>query len=282
MKHWITAILASLALGCATAIVRPYVGQQQAWPTAAGSIVNTRYGLPIFTTLPPSPYEVLAQLRISSPFYAQPEEGHLPVLVKKAIELGADALVFVEGRSFFSNNYGLPGTQPATPTGKPAAYTVTQVNRFLPDSFKPDVTIIAIRWVGEPPSGLPKSQFRIGLTEPEPTSTVVTTPPVEVPSTPATQAVENVVAPNSSAAPTNAAPVKETITPPPPPPPAPAPEPPAPAPATPAPAPEAPKPPPDVEAPPPPVVPVAPEPPPAPEPVVTDTNSVPAPPMPVP
>src|SRR5258706_14643186 len=90
MKNFFCALGLALGLGCATAIVRPYVGEQQSWPTANGSIVNVRYDLPVFTSLPPSPYEVIAELRINSPLYAQPEEGHLSILVKRGIELGPE------------------------------------------------------------------------------------------------------------------------------------------------------------------------------------------------
>jgi hypothetical protein len=49
---------------------------------------------------------VLAELRISSLFCAQPEEGHMPRLVNKAKSIGADAVMFVQGKIFFSTNYG--------------------------------------------------------------------------------------------------------------------------------------------------------------------------------
>ena len=80
MKNCFSALLLTLCLGCASAIVRPYVGEQQSWPTATGSIVNMKYDVPIFTSLPPTPYEVLAELRIESALYAQPQEGHLPLV----------------------------------------------------------------------------------------------------------------------------------------------------------------------------------------------------------
>ena len=144
----------ALSLGCATAVVRPYVGDQQAWPTASGGIVNTKYGLPVFTSLPPTPYDVLAELRIDSPFYAQPEEGHLPRIVKKALEIGADAVVFVQGKIFFSTNYG-SRTGSDQDAGGQKQPTLTTVNTFNPESFAPEVTILAIRWTSQPPLGLP-------------------------------------------------------------------------------------------------------------------------------
>ena len=155
MKPWLCAVGLALSLGCATAVVRPYVGDQQAWPTASGSIVNTRYALPVFTSLPPASYDVIAEMRISSLFYAQPEEGHMPRLVKKAQSIGADALIFVQGRVFFSTNYGPREGGNDQDTGGQKQPTLTTVNTFNPDSFAPEVTILAIRWTGQPPAGLP-------------------------------------------------------------------------------------------------------------------------------
>lgn len=171
MKRLLGVIGLALSLGCASAVVRPYVGDQQAWPTATGSIVNTNYSLPVFTSLPPVSYDVLAEVRISSPFYAQPEEGHLPLLVKKAKQIGADALVFVQGKIFFSTNYG-PRNGAAQDTGEQKAPTLTTVNTFNPDSFATDVNVLAVRWTGDAPAGLPSHRKA---------TPVVATPPVEAP-----------------------------------------------------------------------------------------------------
>ena len=154
MKPWLCAVGLALSLGCATAVVRPYVGDQQAWPTASGGIVNTKYALPVFTSLPPSSYDVLAELRISSLFYAQPEEGHMPLIVKKAQTINADAVMFVQGKIFFSTNYGARNGA-GQGTGDEKQPTLTTVNTFNPESFAPEVTILAIRWTGQPPPGLP-------------------------------------------------------------------------------------------------------------------------------
>ncbi|MGO9245938.1 MAG: hypothetical protein ACLP0A_03575 [Verrucomicrobiia bacterium] len=171
MKRWLCMIGLALSLGCASAVVRPYVGDQQAWPTASGSIVSTNYSLPVFTSLPPVSYDVLAKMRISSPLYAKPEEHHLPLLVQKAKQLGADALVFVQGKIFFSTNYG-PRNGAAQDTGEQKPPTLTTVNTFNPDSFATEVTILAIRWTGEAPAGLPSHRKE---------APVVATPPVEAP-----------------------------------------------------------------------------------------------------
>ena len=171
MKRWLCAIGLALSLGCASAVVRPYIGDQQAWPTASGSIVNTNYSLPVFTSLPPVSYDVLAEVRISSPFYAQPEEGHLPLLVQKAKRLGADALVFVQCKIFFSTNYG-PRNGASQDTGEQKPPTLTTVNTFNPDSFATDVNVLAVRWTGEAPAGLPSHHKA---------APAVATPPVEAP-----------------------------------------------------------------------------------------------------
>jgi hypothetical protein len=178
MKRWLCVIGLALSLGCASAVVRPYIGDQQAWPTASGSIVSTNYSLPVFTSLPPVPYDVLAEVRISSPFYAQPEEHHLPLLVRKAKQLGADALVFVQGKIFFSTNYG-PRNGAGQDAGEQKAPTLTTVNTFNPDSFATEVNILAIRWTDEAPAGLPPHHK---------TAPVLAAAPVEAPPAAATPA----------------------------------------------------------------------------------------------
>lgn len=188
MKNWICLIGLTFSLGCATADVRPYYGEQQAWPTASGGIVITRYDLPVFTSLPPSPYEVLGELRIRSLFYATPEEGHMPILIKRAKKMGADAILFVQGRIFFSTNYGPRGGDPAALGAR--APTLTAVNTFNPESFRPEVTILAIRWVGEPPPGLPSRYQRAAAKPtpeptPQPSEEMPTEPALETPAEPA-------------------------------------------------------------------------------------------------
>lgn len=153
MKQFSLAATLALTVGCATAILRPYVGEQQAWPTVEGSIVNVKYDLPVFNSLPPVPYDVIGELRVESPFYAQPEEHHMRDLVVKAKEHGAHALVLVDGQLFFGPNYG-PRTT-ALSTGPTTPRALTHVNRFLPESFRPGVCVLAIRWLHGAPPGLP-------------------------------------------------------------------------------------------------------------------------------
>jgi len=186
MKRCLCAIGLALSLGCATAVVRPYVGDQQAWPTASGSIVNTHYSLPVFTSLPPVPYDVLAEMRISSAFYAQPEEHHMPCLIKRAKEIGADALVFVQGKIFFSTNYGpRAGGEQDNGQKTPA---LTTVNTFNPESFSPEVTILAVRWIGDAPPGLPSSKKTV-VEVPTPPPVAPVQPPQVTPA-PATAPAE--------------------------------------------------------------------------------------------
>lgn len=202
MKRWTCAIGLSLSLGCASAVVRPYIGDQQAWPTASGSIVNTNYSLPVFTSLPPVSYDVLAEMRISSPFFAQPEEGHLPLLVRKAKQIGADALVFVQGKLFFSTSYG-PRNGTAQDTGEQKAPTLTTVNTFNPDSFATDVNILAVRWTGDAPPGLPshhKAAPVVGTPSVEAPAAVTAPAPVQTaPAADATNTTSSTPAPATAA-----------------------------------------------------------------------------------
>jgi hypothetical protein len=152
MKKFTLVLALGFTLGCATGIMRPYVGEQQAWPTGQGSIVNTKYDLPVFTSLPPCPYDIVGELRIDSFFFAQPEEQHIARLVSIAKKNKADALVLVDGQIFFSVNYGSKNDAGA---GAVPTATMQQVNRFNPQSFSPGVSVLAIKWVGPAPSTLP-------------------------------------------------------------------------------------------------------------------------------
>jgi len=173
MKNWLCILAIGLAVGCTTARVRPYVGEQQAWPTGMGSIVNTKYQLPVFTTLPPTSYAVLCELRIESLLYANPEERHLPLLVNKAKQLGADAVILVNGQVFFGTTYGQAG---GGTTVSPTA--LNQVNRFNPEFFKSGVTAVAIQWLAEPPPGLPEKFYPKSRKYPESAATATPSPTV--------------------------------------------------------------------------------------------------------
>ena len=145
------------SIGCGTAVLRPYVGEQQAWPTASGSIVINNYQLPIFTSLPPVSYEVIGELVLEKAIVEQTDVDHVPIMVRKAVDLGADALLFVNGKQFFATDYGPRKTEPAIGGER---VTVNQVNSFNPTSFQPGVSILAIRWASQPPPGFKVSPKR--------------------------------------------------------------------------------------------------------------------------
>jgi hypothetical protein len=205
MKKLFCAIALVVSIGCTTAHYRPYVGEQQNWPTAVGSIVNTRYDIPIFTSLPPAPYDVMGELRITSPFYAQPEENHMPVLIKKAEKIGADAIVFVEGSEYFRVPYGIrENSQSTNATDEAQSHSMTQVNRFLPESFRPGVTFLVVKWLKGPPPGLEADMAKTkDGSAAKPGSTTAKAEPV-----PAVQPAPAVApVPSPAAAPVKAAPV---------------------------------------------------------------------------
>jgi hypothetical protein len=169
--HVAGLVLPAFLIGCATPSFRPYLGQQQDWPMSPGGIVNTQYALPALTCLPSEPYAVLGELKLRGGLHGQPAEECLPRLTKMAREMGADALLVVDGQKFFAaaalrsaqspeTNAPLHAKEVATPVythgyggyrygyGGYGGYTVM--------SFDPNVVILAIRWTGEPPAGLPK------------------------------------------------------------------------------------------------------------------------------
>lgn len=180
MKTWFLLAFAVLLTGCATATYSPYIGQQQNWPTGPGSIVKTQYELPVFMCLPSASYEVLGELELRGGLHSQPAKECLPELTKKARELGADALLVVDGQQFFAaaaplvseqsatTNRTLHAKEVATPfttyayggygyggygygrygyRGSAYAYPVM--------AFDPTVVMLAIKWVNAPPPGLP-------------------------------------------------------------------------------------------------------------------------------
>lgn len=164
MKNWIVIAATVFLAGCATANFRPYVGKQQAWPTAAGgSIVNTRYDLPVFMCPPSAPYEVLGELKVRGGLHDRSAEECLPLAAKRAKELGADALLLVNGPQFFSaaaaghtseitKEVSARSPRFSTVAGRAGAPVTT----FTVMSFDPNVVILAIRWTSGPPAGLAK------------------------------------------------------------------------------------------------------------------------------
>lgn len=164
-------VLTAFLMGCATPRFSPYLGQQQDWPMAPGGIVNTQYALPALTCLPSEPYVVLGELKLRGGLHGQPAEECLPELTKKAGELGADALLVVDGQKFFAaaalrsaqsseTNAPLHAKEVATPVYTRSyggnRYGSGGYGTYMVVSFDPNVVILAIRWTGEPPAGLPR------------------------------------------------------------------------------------------------------------------------------
>jgi hypothetical protein len=158
MRRWLGILGLAFSVGCATTVVRHYVGEQQNWPTGRGGIVSTGFSIPVFPSLPPRPYDIIAELRVDRPNTAQAGQEDLPSLVKKAKAMGADALMFVDPRTFFAYDYGAR-TDGATPAARPLA--VTDANQFNSDSFQPGATFLAIKWVKLPPAIKPTPEVPV-------------------------------------------------------------------------------------------------------------------------
>lgn len=164
MRRWICVIGLILTVGCTTASVRPYMGAQQTWPMAAGSIVNDRYALPVFTCLPSAPYEVLGELRLQGAFRSQLQETYLPLLIEKARELGANAVLLTDGPQFFAAAAELQQAQANAKVSRHATEVATRVSArggrggggggIVVMTYTPNTVALAIRWQGDPPSGL--------------------------------------------------------------------------------------------------------------------------------
>ncbi len=172
-KLFLLSLLPAAALmsGCATSSFRPYLGQQQDWPMSPGGIVNTDHAVPALTCLPSEPYQVLGELKLRGGWHGQPAEECLPRLTKQAREMGADALLLVDGQRFFAAA-ALRSAQSST-TNAPMhakevpslAYTYNYgyggyrygyggYGSYMVMKFDPNVVALAIRWQGAPPAGL--------------------------------------------------------------------------------------------------------------------------------
>jgi hypothetical protein len=143
MTRWFGILGLAFCVGCATVVVRPYVSRQQNWPMGPSGIVSTGFGMPVFASPPPQPYDVMAELRMNRPSKGKSAQSDLPAIVKKAKAMGADALMYIEPYKFFANDYGA-----RTTGGKRSAAAAE--NQFRPDSFEPGGTFLAIKWVTLP------------------------------------------------------------------------------------------------------------------------------------
>lgn len=165
MRRWICVIGLMLIVGCTTASVRPYLGAQQAWPMAAGSIVDDRFALPVFNCLPSAPYEVLGELRLQGAFRSQLQEAYLPLLVEKAQQLGAQGILLTDGPQFFAAAAELKQAQADAKAARHATEVATTISSrggrggrggsSVIMTYTPNTVALAIRWTHEPPAGLP-------------------------------------------------------------------------------------------------------------------------------
>jgi hypothetical protein len=142
MNRYLGLLILVSCAGCTTVVVRRYTGEQQKWPTGGGGFVSTGLGMPVFASLPPQPYDIVAELRVQRPNEDKPSKGELPLMVKKAKSLDADALVFIDPYVFFGRDYGQRNSN-----AKPSA----PANQFRPESFEPGTTFLAIKWLKLPP-----------------------------------------------------------------------------------------------------------------------------------
>lgn len=117
----------------------PYSGEQQQWPTATGSFVDTTQAVPVYFGLPPKPYTYLARIDVT----ARKERGNVIArAADDARDKGADALIVMEnteravGSSGFANGVAIGSNG----TGYGFGSSSSRVR------YGGQVTAIAIQW----------------------------------------------------------------------------------------------------------------------------------------
>src|SRR6266567_411028 len=86
------AVLATIFVsGCAVADFKPYVGQQQNWPTAPGAIMDTKYAVPVYYGPPARAYTVIGYLDAATAPIRR--RGVISFSARRAKEMGGDAIV---------------------------------------------------------------------------------------------------------------------------------------------------------------------------------------------
>jgi hypothetical protein len=110
-----------LLLGCAEdSHFIAYQGAQQNWPTAPGSMVETKFAVPVYYGLPPRKYRVMGELTAEEEGrwrWSDPESDAMEDVAKEAKKIGADAII-VTGRETGVGGYISSGT--ATVSGNTA------------------------------------------------------------------------------------------------------------------------------------------------------------------
>ena len=97
-------ILAFMISGCAWVSYTPYAGQQQKWPTAAGSFVAKKDGILIYRGLPDRPYTILGEAVIDQ--YPQYMDG---AIAHAAHVHKADAAMIVGKQAIYGGTMNCGG-----------------------------------------------------------------------------------------------------------------------------------------------------------------------------
>jgi len=127
MKSRLLVLFALILFGCATADFHQYTGTQQNWPTASGTFVSTKYGVPAYYGYPNRPYTVLGSLDATTVRgVGQDAESAVQDAARVAKRMGADAIIVMGsgkeqvGTSSFANastNSNYSGGFSGTTTG---------------------------------------------------------------------------------------------------------------------------------------------------------------------
>jgi hypothetical protein len=82
--------------GCASQDFHQYTGVQQNWPTASGTFVSTKYGVPAYYGPPNRPYIVLGSLDATTVRgIGQDAESAVQDAARVAKRMGADAIIVI-------------------------------------------------------------------------------------------------------------------------------------------------------------------------------------------
>jgi hypothetical protein len=81
----------------------PYVGKQQDWPTSTSALIDvaeTKYGMPIYRSLPNKPYEIIGVIRATG-------NKALKQAAEAAQAAGADAILVAKHKTFVEAGIGI-------------------------------------------------------------------------------------------------------------------------------------------------------------------------------
>lgn len=112
--HFIAALfaIAAFATGCTTSSgLRPYRGQPQEWPVAAGAVAEEIEGIPLYHSFPERPYIVLGTLSVTGDqwqvgFVHESQSQMLKRVLKSAVreakKAGANGVIYDSQSTFLS------------------------------------------------------------------------------------------------------------------------------------------------------------------------------------